>query len=120
MKTIPIENLLGLLKRTDLRAVRNWCKHNGVLILKQAGCEFVIESEFREVYERPFVEKLKRKFGADWESAYSLYKDGHIPALHILNDLTSTPVSIYKTNSSNKSNFTKKLEEYERKKKNAA
>ena len=47
--------------------------------------EFAIEANFKEVFEKPFIEKLKKKFGKDWESVYNLYSSGNIPALNLLN-----------------------------------
>ncbi|MBV6484356.1 MAG: hypothetical protein KFKLKKLM_00853 [Flavobacteriales bacterium] len=118
MKTIPIDELLEYLNYRDLKAVRNWCFDNDVLIIKQGKFEFVIEAEFELVYEKPFVEKLKRKFGAGWEDAYHLFKDGNIPALNMANSNSSKPMPIY--NKNNKPNqFELKIKEYE-KKKNAA
>jgi hypothetical protein len=118
MKTIPIENLLELLYYRDIKAVRTWCIDNDVLIIKHGKFEFVFETEFELAYEKPFVDKLKRKYGADWEDVYRLYKDGNIPALNMINSLSSKPMPIY--NKNNKLNqFELKIKEYE-KKKNAA
>ena len=62
MKTIKIKNLLEPLNYKGLRAVRSWCTDHDVLIFKQSKNEFVIESEFESVFEKPFVDGLKRKF----------------------------------------------------------
>lgn len=100
----------------DVRSIKKWCHRHDVLIIDN---EFVIESEFREVRERPFINKLKSKFGKEWESVYRLYADGNIPALNDINTISINPLPIYKgTNPENK--FLKKVIEYERKKKNAA
>jgi len=112
MKTIPIENLLDLLNSIDLRTVRKWCKKNGVLILRQAGCEFVIESEFREVYERPFVEKLKRKFGAEWEIIYKLHVDGNISALHTLHQIPEVSKKAFEPNNKKVNEYLEKFRNY--------
>ncbi|OFY97878.1 MAG: hypothetical protein A3K10_15290 [Bacteroidetes bacterium RIFCSPLOWO2_12_FULL_31_6] len=118
MKTILIKNLLEPLNYKDLKAVRSWCTDHDVLIIKQGKNEFVIESEFESVFEKPFVDKLKRKFGGGWEDAYRLYKDGNIPALNMINSLSSNPMPIY-NKKNNENPFVIKIKEYE-KKKNAA
>lgn len=120
MKTIAIEKLNDYLNYSDLRAVRNWCSKNDVLIIRQGKCEFVIESNFKEAYELPFISKLKKKFGKDWESVYLLYFEGNIPALHLINQLSSSQMPVYKKYKPEENEFVIKLKEYERKKKNAA
>ncbi len=78
---------MELLGYSDLRAVRKWCEQNNVLIIKQGKCEFVIEVNFNEAYEKPFINTLKKKFGDEWETVYRLYKDGNIPALNTLKEI---------------------------------
>ncbi len=94
MKKIAINELKATLNYKDLRAVRKWCIENDVLIIKHGKNEFVFETAFIEVFERPFINKLKRKFGKIWESAYRLYKDGNIPALNMLQE---TPLVVGKS-----------------------
>jgi hypothetical protein len=120
MKTLTLNELLKPLRYTDERAARDWCIQNKVLITKIGKFEVVFEAEFQLEYERPYINKLKNKFGDGWEQVYNLYKDGNIPALYTLSDLTSKSVSIFKSNSNIENKFIKKLEDYELKKKNAA
>lgn len=115
-----IEKLLELLDYNDLRSVRKWCIEKNVIIITQGKIEFVFETEFILAYEKPFIEKLKRIYGTGWEKVYYLFKDGNIPALNILSDTTNKPINVYKPKTNNESKFLKKLEEYERKKKNVA
>ncbi|MGB3948539.1 MAG: hypothetical protein WBM13_11185, partial [Bacteroidia bacterium] len=67
MKKISIEELKEKLNYNDLRPIRNWCQKNDVLIIKHGKSEFVFESNFEEAYEKPFINKLKSKFGKEWE-----------------------------------------------------
>lgn len=94
MKTIEINELLVLLKRSDLRSVRSWCRKHEILIIKHGGIEFVMEAEFKEVFERPFIIKLKNKFGKNWEEVYRLYADGNIPALDTLRSIQGVKPNI--------------------------
>jgi hypothetical protein len=120
MKTIPIENLLEPLCYIDLKAVRNWCADNDVLIIKHGKYEFVFETEFELAYEKPFVDKLKRKFGAEWEDVYRLYKDGNIPALNMINSLSQKKFPIYNKQKNKKNSILKDIEDYEKQKRNKA
>lgn len=100
MKTIPLRELLKHLEYSDLRAVRTWCSKNNVFITKQGKNEFVFETNFKEVFELPFINKLKSKFGDEWESVYRLYSEGNVPALNMLQHATSSNHKIYKPENS--------------------
>lgn len=115
MDILSIEELFEPLGLTDIRSVRAWCDKNDVLTIKQAKNEFVIKSDFKLAFELPFINKLKRKFGDDWEQVYNLYKDGNIPALNTLSQSTTTPTPIYKNNSETKIKFINKIKGYEKK-----
>jgi hypothetical protein len=119
MEILTIEELLEPLGLTDLRAVRAWCDKNDVLIIKQAKIEFVVEAEFTLAYELPFINKLKRKFGDNWEQVYNLYKEGNVPALNTLSQSTTTP-QLFVSSNEKDCHFTQKIKEYENRKKNAA
>jgi hypothetical protein len=97
MKTIEIEQIRKMLQYSDLRGVRTWCEKNDVLIVKQGKMEFVFEPNFAEAYEKPLINKLKAKFGKDWESVYLLYKDGNVPALITLQDVPEVKYKAYKS-----------------------
>lgn len=115
MKIIKIEELYDFLGFSDLRAVRKWCANNEVHVITQGKNEFVFEVDFKLAYELPFINKLKRKFGDDWEQVYNLYNDGNIPELNTLFYSTSKPTPIYKINSETKSKLLSKLKDYEKK-----
>lgn len=87
MNTITLPDLQDFLGYSDLRAIRNWCHKNNVLVIKQGKNEFVFETDFKEKFERPFINKLKKEFGDDWESVYRLYSEGNIPALNMLHSV---------------------------------
>lgn len=89
MNTISLNKLLDYLGYSDIRAARKWCNKNNVFIMKHGKSEFVYETDFKVVWERPFINKLKTRFGDNWKSVYKLYSDGNIPALNML--IQSTP-----------------------------
>ena len=96
MKTLEIEELKEKLNYSDLRPIRNWCQTNDVLIIKHGKLEFVFEVNFKEAYEKPFINKLKSKFGDEWESVYRLYSEGNVPALNMLQHATSSNHKVYR------------------------
>ena len=103
---------MSTLNYIDIRAVRGWCNKNGVTILKQGKNEFVFESNFKEAFEKPFIEKLKARFGGDWEQVYKLYKDDNIPALNALSGLTSVPTGFYKSQNNLIKQYQTKFQNY--------
>lgn len=114
MNSLSIEVLLDHLNYTDLRAVRKWCKENDVQIIKQGKFEFVFESNFREAYEKPFVNRLQRKYGDGWESVYQLYKEGNIPALNTLHQIPEVTKKTYRQQKIKENSFTEKFKNYEK------
>jgi hypothetical protein len=113
MKTIPLKQLLEKLKYKDLRSVRRWCEQKSVAVMKQGLNEFVYESNFLEAFDKPFIEKLKSRFGKDWESVYVLYRDGNVIALNTLNNLVSNPISTsFRAKSVVEKNYQSKFREY--------
>lgn len=120
MKKLTIEELLEPLGFSDPRSVRTWCSNNDVLVVNQGKNEFVFEADFKLAYELPLINKLKKKFGHDWEQVYQLYSEGNIPALNILNEAISVPVQLYKKKPMKDCPFTKKIKEYEKNRNDAA
>lgn len=118
MRKIELYELTDFLGYTDLKSIRNWCARNDVLIVKQGKMEFVFEPDFKLAYELPLINKLKRKFGDNWEQVYRLFADNNIPALNELINSTTAPTPIYKKNNESKNKLMQKLKDYE--KKNAA
>ncbi|MCW3085085.1 MAG: hypothetical protein JWP12_2451 [Bacteroidetes bacterium] len=112
MNTLSLNKLLDYLDYSDLRAVRKWCNKNDVFIIKHGKNEFVFETDFKIVWERPFINKLKATFGDDWKSVYQLHKDGNIPALDILHNIPDVKYKTYKPAAKGSENYKKKLEEY--------
>lgn len=71
-KIIAVALLSG--EEPELLAVRLAGERNMPIRTAKAYVKMVqMIFESMEIYERPFVEKLKRKFGADWESVLKLY-----------------------------------------------
>jgi hypothetical protein len=96
METISLYELLIKLNITDLRTARKWCVRNDIVIMKHGKIEFISEVDFKRAFERPFIEKLKSKFGHDWKSVYELYDSGNIPALEALNETKNVAYRAYK------------------------
>ena len=96
MGKLNLKDLMQELNYKDLRAVRNWCKKNGILIIIAGKAEYVIEANYKQVIEKPFIEKLKSEFGAEWESVYQLYSSGNIAALSTLQELPDSNFKTYK------------------------
>lgn len=117
MKTIILEELLEHFGFVDVRAVKAWCEKNDVLVVKQGKIEFVYEMDFQMVYELPFINKLKKKFGDEWERVYRLYKDGNVPALVNINDLSKNSLPIYNNKSKKDSFYYEILKKHEEQKK---
>ncbi len=114
MKKLLIDELKDQLNYNDLRAVRNWCQKNDVHITKHGKLEFVFEANFKEVYEKPFINRLKSRFGKEWESVYRLYNEGNVPALNILQETPNVTYKAYKSNSPIRSEFREKLDAYKK------
>lgn len=104
--------LLIELNYTDARAVRAWCRKNNILLNKDGKAEYVFESTFKEVTERPFIEKLKREFGDDWESAYNVYASGNIAALTTLQRIPEVRYKAFIPKNSVENKYKDKFEQY--------
>lgn len=114
MRKLSIEELQEQLNYSDLRAVRNWCKKNDVLLIKHGKSEFVYEANLKMVFEKPFISWLKSRLGNDWEHAYRLFDEENIPALNTLQEIPSITYKAYKSNSTMKNQFLEKLDGYKK------
>lgn len=115
MKTIAIKDLKEKFDCKDLRPIRNWCKKNDVLITKHGKREFVYECDFELAYDKPFINKLKREHGKEWESVYRLHKDGNVPALNMLHEMPGVTFRTYKPKNEVVSKLQQKLNAYSKK-----
>lgn len=79
MNYLSIIEVKEKLKYKDIRAVRNWCKKNRVCILKHGLNLVVVEAEFIDALERPFILYLKNKYGDQWEKALQHFQSGAVP-----------------------------------------
>ncbi len=117
MNKIYMNELIIELNYSDTRSVRNWCKKNNVIIVKAGKSEFIYESAFKEVTERPFIEKLKREFGNEWESAYNVYASGNIAALTTLQRIQGLQYKTYIPKNSIQNKYKNQFNEYAKSKK---
>lgn len=119
MNKLYMDELYLALGYTDERAVKSWCLKNNVLLQKDGKVRFVFESAFKEVSERPFIEKLKSEFGNDWQAAYNLYASGNIPALTTLQRLPDVKYKTYIPKNGIANTYKKQFDEYAKSKKAA-
>jgi hypothetical protein len=119
MNKIYMSELFIALGYRDERAVKEWCMRNNVLLQRDGKAKFVFESAFKEVSERPFIEKLKREFGNDWESAYNVYASGNIAALTTLQRIPDVRYKTYMPKNSIKNKYKNQFNEYAKSKKAA-
>ncbi|MES2566983.1 MAG: hypothetical protein V4565_08965 [Bacteroidota bacterium] len=96
----------------DIRAVRQWCRKNNILVIKTGRIEFVLESAFKEAFERPFIEKLRKDFGNDWEAAYNVYADGNIPALNTLQKIPEVKFKTFVAKDPLKEKYVNQFKQY--------
>ena len=115
MNKLNLKDLMLELSYKDLRAVRNWCKKNGVLIIITGKAEFVFEANYREAIEKTFINKLKAEFGKGWESAYQLYANGNIAALITLQTLPEITLKTYKPQDNLVKSYQEKFNQYAKK-----
>lgn len=67
-----------LIKRTDIRTIRKWCKDNNINVLKDISGEYVMEEDFNLAYNTPLITRLQSKHGKDWQSVYQYYINGEL------------------------------------------
>ncbi|MCD6019732.1 MAG: hypothetical protein K0S53_2853 [Bacteroidetes bacterium] len=111
MKIISLSEIAEYLNYADaeMRSTKKWCIERDVLIFKQGQCWYAYEVEFRTAFEKPLIDKLKKKQGADWKRDYDIISNGNIPALNTLNDIIKDESKAYIPK--NKSFITKLIED---------
>jgi len=89
VKIISLSEIEEYLKYSDedLRSTKKWCRDRDVLIFKQGLCWYAYEVEFKSAFEKPLIDKLKKKQGSDWKRDYDIISNGNIPALNTLNEI---------------------------------
>lgn len=66
------------INKKDIRSVATWCNKNNVEIFQDSSGKFVIEAEFEHAYNRPIIERYKKKYGKDWVQVYELAKENKL------------------------------------------
>ena len=79
-----LHEITALINRKDIRAVRTWCRKNGVTIYTDAISEYVIQNDFDLAYDLPLIKKLKAEHGDTWQIIYQAY---HEDKLHTMLDM---------------------------------
>ena len=110
MRRIGLSELFAYLGYTDIRTVRKWCNNNNVAIIRQGKSEFVYEANFRQVFDRPLINKLREQHGDNWQEVYQLYLDGNIPALTAINSRSKYQDKSYKPDNEIVSKYLSKYE----------
>lgn len=97
MNVISLSEIQEYLNYSDeeMKATKKWCNDNNVFIFKHGKCWYAYELEFKSAFEKPLIEHLKRKNGADWKRDYEVYSNGNIPALNTLNNLIESNKKAY-------------------------
>lgn len=96
MNKIYLEEIRQELGYASLRDAKKWCVRNNVELYKPAKLFFASEIDFKLAYDKPFINKLKKKFGKDWETIYNFYNSGNIKALDELFALPECTVKTHK------------------------
>ncbi len=86
METITLKEIVSRFPFKGIRSLKSWCQRNAIDVYNFDRIEFLLEKEFILVFEKPFIDKLKRKFGDSWGSVYEVYKSGNIQELETLNE----------------------------------
>ena len=99
LSKISIEDIQKEIKAKDKRTARKWCTENGVLLVIQCNEEYAPLSGFEEAFERPLIEKLKKRYGDSWKQVYELYREENIVALHLIQTADTTLPKYYQAES---------------------
>ena len=70
LSRIYFKDILTQINKKDIRSVATWCRKNNVEIFQDSAGKFVIEAEFDYAYNRPIIERYKKKYGEDWVQVY--------------------------------------------------
>jgi len=64
-----------VLRLTDERSIKNWCKKNGVDVFHDSKGFFVNELDFEWAYNLPFTIELQKKHPMEWHELYEHYNN---------------------------------------------
>jgi predicted transcriptional regulator len=104
---IYTNDMLNKINKKDIRSVISWCKKNAVEIYSDSSGKFVTQAEFELAYNRPIIDRYKKKYGDQWVEIYNLAKENN---LHLFerNENPSKFCDAYKPLSRKAQDFIKK------------
>jgi hypothetical protein len=95
---MPLERLYikeagQLLAIKSSNAIEKWCEANGIKIYIERGRKFLCRIEFLSAVERPFIQSLKKTYGAKWKEVYHIMETNDTTELVDYKDVkTESPV----------------------------
>ena len=103
---IYLYDVLLKINKKDIRTAITWCEDNDVNVFSDKSGKFVIQSEFDFAYNRPIIERYKKRYGDQWLKVYNLSKENN---LHLLehSDDSSRSTNRYKPLSHEAQDFLK-------------
>ena len=103
---IYLHDVLPKINKKDIRTATRWCEENDVNVFSDTTGKFIIQSEFEFAYNRPIIERYKKRYGDQWLKVYNLSKENN---LHLLesSDNSSKSTNNYKPISREAQDFLK-------------
>lgn len=90
LNRIYLSNLSSLINRRDKRSIRKWCEKSQLKVYKDCSGEFVLETEFEFIYNKPLIDNLKKKYRENWLEYFNTYTKGE---LHLMLDTTEKKIT---------------------------
>lgn len=90
LNRIYLSNLSSLINRRDKRSIRKWCEKSHLKVYKDCSGEFVLETEFEFIYNKPLIDNLKKKYGENWLEYFNTYTKGE---LYLMLDKTEKKIA---------------------------
>ena len=91
LNRIYLSNLSSLINRRDKRSIRKWCEKSQLKVYKDCSGEFVLETEFEFIYNKPLIDNLKKKYGNNWLEYFNTYTKGELHLLINANEKKVAP-----------------------------
>ena len=63
------------------KALIKWCDANSIKVYIERGRKFLCRIEFLSAVEKPFIQSLKRQYGANWKEVYEIMESNDTASL---------------------------------------
>ena len=83
---IYLYDVLLKINKKDIRTAIKWCEDNDVTVFSDKSGKFIIQSEFEFAYNRPIIERYKKRYGDQWLKVYNLSKENNLHLLESSDD----------------------------------